>query len=197
MDRLTQGKSQRCPLFKVTKSFLNALCRTVALELANQEEEELLGVIRDVKGFLKNPNGIPKYVSKEQLFSELTQIMKSPGIQVEKRVESIDISGLLLKAISSRKNRQRNSHASADISASLNILLPAVICLLPSKEAQIQQASLKLIQQCLHDEASRKVVLDDTIDHLAANGINHKSDKIALETMKLLPGIYVHEIEVL
>ena len=67
--------------------------RTVALEMANEEEEELLGVIKDVKGFLKRSDGIPSYVSKEQLFSALTRIMKKPSVQLEKKVEAVDLSG--------------------------------------------------------------------------------------------------------
>ena len=61
--------------------------------MANEEEEELLGVIKDVKGFLKRSDGIPSYVSKEQLFSALTRIMKKPSVQLEKKVEAVDLSG--------------------------------------------------------------------------------------------------------
>ena len=60
----------------------------------------------------------------------------------------------------------------------------------------MHQSALKLIQQCLQDNETRKTVVTDTLDHLGANGVNHKSDKIALETMKLLPGIYAQEIDV-
>lgn len=168
------------------------------MELANQEEEELLGVLRDVKGFLKRPEGIPSYVSKEQLFTELTGIMKSHSpLAKEKKVEAVDISGLLLKVLSGRSSRRKNSHASTDLAGCLDILLPAVICLLPSKEAKVQQSALKLVQQCLvSDQDQSKMVMSLTLDHLAANGISHKSDKIALETIKLLPGIYLQDIDV-
>ena len=65
------------------------------------------------------------------------------------------------------------------------------------KEPEVAQASLRLIQQCLLDEDSKKTPLaQDSLDHLAANGVSHKSDKISMETMKLIPGIYVQNIEV-
>ena len=74
------------------------------MELAHQEEEELLGVIKDVKGFLQRPDGLPTYVSKEQLFSELVRITKTPSVSSDKKSEALDICGLLVKAIASRKN---------------------------------------------------------------------------------------------
>ena len=65
------------------------------------------------------------------------------------------------------------------------------------KEPEVAQSSLRLIQQCLLDEDSKKTPLaQDSLDHLAANGVSHKSDKISMETMKLIPGIYVQNIEV-
>ena len=64
-------------------------------------------------------------------------------------------------------------------------------------EPEVAQSSLRLIQQCLLDEDSKKTPLaQDSLDHLAANGVSHKSDKISMETMKLIPGIYVQNIEV-
>ena len=164
----------------------------MALELANQEEEELFAVMKDVKGFLKRPDGIPAYVSKDQLFTELTKIVKNHNVDVDKKVEAIELSGQLLKLISSRQNRRRNSHVSADLSSVLDVLTPVMILQLASKESEIHQASLKLIQQCLMD----KGLINDIIEQISGNGIRHKSDKISLETMKLLPGIYAQEIEV-
>ena len=58
--------------------------------MANDEEEELLCVIKDVKGFLKRSDGIPSYVSKDQLFSALTRIMKKPSVHPDKKVEAVD-----------------------------------------------------------------------------------------------------------
>ena len=87
------------------------------MEMANEEEEELLCVIKDVKGFLKRSDGIPSYVSKDQLFSALTRIMKKPSVHPDKKVEAVDLSGMLLKSISGRNYRRRNSHATTDISS--------------------------------------------------------------------------------
>ena len=78
----------------------------------------------------------------------------------------------------------------------LTIVLPTVIFQLTSKEPSIHQASLRLIQQCLQDEDPNDRIVPVTIEHLADNGIKHKSDKISLETIKLLPGIYLQEIDV-
>ena len=69
----------------------------MALELANQETEELLSVISDVRGSLQRPEGIPAYVSKEQLFSELTKIIKShQAVSNERKIEAIEVSAQLL-----------------------------------------------------------------------------------------------------
>ena len=126
--------------------------RTVALELANQEEEELLSVISDVRGFLQRPEGIPAYVSKEQLFGELTKIMKSHDVSNDRKIEAIEVSAQLLKCISDRKNRRKNSHVNSDLSSCLDVLIPVIILSLASRNSGVSQASLKLIQQCLQDD---------------------------------------------
>ena len=124
----------------------------MALELANQEEEELLSVISDVRGFLQRPEGIPAYVSKEQLFGELTKIMKSHDVSNDRKIEAIEVSAQLLKWISDRKNRRKNSHVNSDLSSCLDILIPVIILSLASRNSGVSQASLKLIQQCLQDD---------------------------------------------
>ena len=43
--------------------------------------------------FVSRSDGIPSYVSKEQLFSALTRIMKKPSIRPDKKVEAVDLSG--------------------------------------------------------------------------------------------------------
>ena len=43
--------------------------------------------------FVCRSDGIPSYVSKEQLFSALTRIMKKPSIRPDKKVEAVDLSG--------------------------------------------------------------------------------------------------------
>ena len=171
---------------------INTLYRTVAAELANQEEEELFAVISDVKGFLHRPDGIPAYVSKEQLFTELTKIVRHHHVAADKKVEAIELSGKLLKNISSRQNRRKNSHVSSELTTVLDVLIPVVILHLASKEASIHQANLKLIQ----DSVKNSDLKSDIIEHIAGNGVRHKSDKISLETMKLLPGIYAQDIQV-
>ena len=122
------------------------------MELANQEEEELLSVISDVRGFLQRPEGIPAYVSKEQLFGELTKIMKSHDVSNDRKIEAIEVSAQLLKCISDRKNRRKNSHVNSDLSSCLDILIPVIILSLASRNSGVSQASLKLIQQCLQDD---------------------------------------------
>ena len=64
------------------------------------------------------------------------------------------------------------------------------------QESFVQQSSLSLIQQCIQDDDPNGNILQVTIEHLADNGVRHKSDKISLETIKLLPGIYLQEIDV-
>jgi hypothetical protein len=168
----------------------------VANELLTQEEEEVVGVINDVQGFLRRPDGVPSYISKDRIFSELGRVVKNPSVSVAKKAEAISVSSKLLKSIAGRKNRRKNSHASSEVSACLDIILPVAICQLPSKEAEIQQASLRLIQDCLQDDDPNSTVVTDTIEHLADNGIRHKSEKISIETMKLLPGIFMPDIDV-
>ena len=125
----------------------------MALELANQETEELLSVISDVRGFLQRPEGIPAYVSKEQLFGELTKIIKShQAVSNERKIEAIEVSAQLLKCISDRKNRRKNSHVNSDLTSCLDILIPVIILSLASRNSGVSQASLKLIQQCLQDD---------------------------------------------
>ena len=167
------------------------------MEMANEHHDEILGVIEDVKGFLKRPDGIPAYISKEHLFIELTRILKHSSVGPDKKAEALDTSAALLASISSKKNRKRTSKASGDVSAGLDIVLPPAITQLSSKDGVVQQASLKLIQQCLQDSDDPKgVAINDTIEHLADNGVRHKSDRISVEVIKLLPGIYMEQIEV-
>ena len=129
----------------VTSRKSSFLFRTVALELAHQDEEEVLGILHDVQGFLKRPEGLPSYISKSDLFTELVKIWKNPSVDPEKKAEAIDTSGLLLKAISGKRIRKKNSHSSADLSKCLDIVLPPAICQLTSKEPQIQNASLRYV----------------------------------------------------
>ena len=42
---------------------------------------------------MSRSDGIPSYVSKEQLFSALTRIMKKPSVLSDKKVEAVDLSG--------------------------------------------------------------------------------------------------------
>ena len=107
--------------------------RIVAQELANEEEQEVLGILHDVQGFLKRPEGLPTYISKSELFIELVKIWKNPSVCPEKKVEAIDTSGLLLKIISGKKNRKKNSHSNSDVANCLDIVLPTAICQLTSK----------------------------------------------------------------
>ena len=57
-------------------------------------------------------------------------------------------------------------------------------------------AFFRLIQQCLQDDDPNGTILPITLEHLADNGVSHKSDKISLEVIKMLPGIYLQEIDV-
>ena len=107
--------------------------RIVAEELANQEEHEVLGILHDVQGFLKRPEGLPNYISKTDLFLELVKIWKNPSVSPEKKAEAIDTSAQLLKAISGQKSRKKNSHSTIDVSNCLDIVLPPAICQLTSK----------------------------------------------------------------
>ena len=90
--------------------------RVVAEELANQEEHEVLGILHDVQGFLKRPEGLPNYISKTDLFLELVKIWKNPSVSPEKKAEAIDTSAHLLKVISGKKSRKKNSHSTIDVS---------------------------------------------------------------------------------
>ena len=107
--------------------------RVVAEELANQEEHEVLGILHDVQGFLKRPEGLPNYISKTDLFLELVKIWKNPSVSPEKKAEAIDTSAHLLKVISGKKSRKKNSHSTIDVSNCLDIVLPPAICQLTSK----------------------------------------------------------------
>ena len=48
----------------------------------------------------------------------------------------------------------------------------------------------------MQDDDPNGTILPITLEHLADNGVSHKSDKISLEVIKMLPGIYLQEIDV-
>ena len=80
---------------------------------------KFLEFFHDVQGFLKRPEVLPNYISKTDLFLE--------------KAEAIDTSAHLLKVISGKKSRKKNSHSTIDVSNCLDIVLPPAICQLTSK----------------------------------------------------------------
>ena len=66
-------------------------CSMTSLKFTVHKRSKYLG--RNQILFVCRSDGIPSYVSKEQLFSALTRIMKKPSIRPDKKVEAVDLSG--------------------------------------------------------------------------------------------------------
>ena len=66
-------------------------CSMTSLKSTVHKRSKYLG--RNQILFVCSSDGIPSYVSKEQLFSALTRIMKKPSIRPDKKVEAVDLSG--------------------------------------------------------------------------------------------------------
>ena len=164
--------------------------------MAEEDEEEYFGVVKDVQAFLSRPEGLPPYISKEDICNELARVSKVQKLPAYKRAEAIETSALLLKSVSDRRRLKKNSRAKGEAQTCIKILVPAAIAQLTAKEAAVTTASLKLIQQCIDNDDPQGFVVMDTLFYLEEKGIRHSNYKVSIETMKLLPGIYAHDMEV-
>ncbi len=57
-------------------------------------------------------------------------------------------------------------------------------------------ACLKLLQQCVDSDDPQGFIVSDTLYYLDEKGIRHGNFRVSIETMKLLPGIYAHDLDV-
>ncbi len=103
------------------------------MELAEEDEEEQFGVVKDVQGFLSRPDGLPPYISKEEICHELARVCKVARLPPEKRAEAVETSALLIKSVCDRRKLRKNSNAKKEAQICLRILVPAAISQLASK----------------------------------------------------------------
>ena len=71
----------------------------MASELANQRDEEMYGVMADVRGFLQRREGLPSYISKQQIFRELATILTAETVPAGKKLEAMTLIQQLQQSI--------------------------------------------------------------------------------------------------
>jgi hypothetical protein len=68
----------------------------VAAELEAQNEDDLFGIVNDVRGFLGRKEGLPAYISRQHIFEEFSKILATKGVEPEKRADVLNLSALLV-----------------------------------------------------------------------------------------------------
>ena len=68
----------------------------VAAELDAQKEDDLFGIVNDVRGFLGRKEGLPAYISRQHIFEEFSKILATKGVEAEKRADVLNLSALLV-----------------------------------------------------------------------------------------------------
>ena len=162
------------------------LSRMVAAELDTQNENDLFGIVNDVRGFLNRKEGLPAYISRQHIFEEFSKILSTKGVESEKRVDVLNISGLLITDLLQGSKKAKKT----EVQSALDVLLPTTVELLGSPDQAVQQSSIKVLQKCL-DKKNSPHVEALLVDHLVDDGINQRKDAISLETIKLLPGLFL------
>ena len=158
----------------------------VAAELEAKNEDDLFGIVNDVRGFLGRKEGLPAYTSRQHIFEEFSKILATKGVETEKRVDVLNLSGLLVTDLLQGAKKAKK----AEVKSALDVLLPTAVQLLGSSEQSEQQAAVKVLQKCL-DKKNSPHVEALLIDHLVDDGVLHRKDSISLETIKLLPGLFL------
>ena len=148
----------------------------VAAELDTQNENDLFGIVNDVRGFLNRKEGLPAYISRQHIFEEFSKILSTKGVESEKRVDVLNLSGLLITDLLQGSKKAKKT----EVQSALDVLLPTTV----------QQSSIKVLQKCL-DKKNSPHVEALLVDHLVDDGINQRKDAISLETIKLLPGLFL------
>ena len=156
------------------------------MEVSERDRRELLGVVEDVHDFVERAEGLPQYISRQQLIQELNRVIESSSFNDDKRAEVISLSWELAN----------QAKSVSEASACLDMSLPAVIKQIGSRHRDRQQATVRFLQECLlHRQFCSQV-----IGHLARNGITNRRAHVSNESMKVVPGLYlphlIHDINI-
>ena len=86
-------------------------------------------------------SGLPVYISKQEIFRELTHILTVATVPTRKKADVVQlIYQLQVKELCGyRKNR-------AEISACFEVIYPQIIKQLPSKEIDLRNAAIQFLQ---------------------------------------------------
>ena len=85
--------------------------------------------------------GLPVYISKQEIFRELSHILTVSNVPIQKKVEVIQlIYQLQVKELCG--NRKQVS----EISACLKVIYPPILNQLPSKEVELRDATVQFLQ---------------------------------------------------
>ena len=85
--------------------------------------------------------GLPIYISKQEIFRELSHILTVSNVPIQKKVEVIQlIYQLQVKELCG--NRKQVS----EISACLKVIYPPILNQLPSKEVELRDATVQFLQ---------------------------------------------------
>lgn len=68
----------------------------VATELDAQNQEDLFGIVEDVRGFIGRKEGLPAYISRQHIFEEFSKILASKDVTPEKKADVLNLCSLLV-----------------------------------------------------------------------------------------------------
>ena len=139
----------------------------VAAELEAQNQDELFGIVEDVRGFLGRKEGLPAYISRQHIFEEFSKILGTKGVETDKRADVLNLSSLLVIDLLQGPKKAKK----AEVRGALEVLLPTTIQLLGTTEQSVQQSAVKVLQTCLDKKNSPQVeaLLVDHLVHLNYN----------------------------
>jgi hypothetical protein len=87
-------------------------------------------------------SGLPVYISKQEIFRELTHILTVATVPTSKKAEVIQLMyQLQVKELCGHRK------SAAEISACFKVIYPQIINQLPSKEIDLRDAAIQFLQK--------------------------------------------------
>ena len=98
----------------------------VAAELEAQKEDDLFGIVDDVRGFLGRKEGLPTYISRQHIFEQFSTILGTKGVDPDKQADVLNLSALLVTDLLQGPKKAKKT----EVRGALEVLLPTTIGLL-------------------------------------------------------------------